>query len=156
MLVSAAIAAYLPPLALVPQMEIATRRPPTSRAVFAATKNTTKNRLICISEQKWYAQPLLENPQIAVPLGGKNLWGRSTTVITRRNHLLCHADNPRRCDRRSKEVRRVKTRGNRYADEEVLFPGFGEFQSSSVLWACPRTDTNSFRKTSPRGALGLA
>jgi hypothetical protein len=135
MLVSAAIAAYLPPLALVPQMEIATRRPPTSRAVFAATKNTTKNRLICMSEQKCdrYAQPLLENPQIAVPLGEKNCGVRSTTVITRRNHLLSHADNPRRCDRRSKEVRRVKTRGNRYADEEVLFPGFGEFQSSSAL-----------------------
>ena len=49
MLVSAAMAAYLPPLALVPQMAIATRRPPTSRAVFAATKNTTL--VICISEQ---------------------------------------------------------------------------------------------------------
>jgi hypothetical protein len=44
MLVSAAIAAYLPPLALVPHMETASRRPPRSRAVFAATKNTTKNR----------------------------------------------------------------------------------------------------------------
>lgn len=77
MLVSAAIAAYLPPLALVPQMEIATRRPPTSRAVFAATKNTTRNRLICMSEQKCdrYAQPLLENPQIAVPLGEKKIVG---------------------------------------------------------------------------------
>jgi len=48
MLVRAAIAAYEPPLAFVPQMAIAAKRPPTSRAVFAAS-------------------PLGENPQIAVP-----------------------------------------------------------------------------------------
>ena len=44
--------------------------------------------------------------------------------ITGRNYLLCQADNPRCSDRRSIEVRRIETRGNHYADEEVLFPGF--------------------------------
>jgi len=69
MLVNAAIAAYLPPLALAPQMKIATKRPPTSRAVFAATKNTTKIGHLHIRQKCDYAQPLVANPQIAVPLG---------------------------------------------------------------------------------------
>jgi hypothetical protein len=85
MLVSAAIAAYLPPLAFVPQTAIATNRPPTSRAVFAATKNTTNGSSAYSSKQKCdYAQPLLENPQIAVPLE-KNWMGQpSTPVVTGR------------------------------------------------------------------------
>jgi hypothetical protein len=92
-----------------------------------------KKSVICISEQKCdYAQPLLANPQIAVPLE-KNCGVRSTTVITGRNYLLCQADNPGRSDRRSEEVRRIKTRGNHYADEEVLFPEFEAFQSWSAI-----------------------
>jgi len=59
MLVSAAIAAYLPPLALVPQIAIAAKRPPTSRAVFAA-------------------KPLLANPQIAVPYVRPTIHGVAT------------------------------------------------------------------------------
>jgi hypothetical protein len=82
-----------------------------------------------MSKQKCdYAQPLLANPQIAVPLE-KNCGVRSTTVITGKNYLLCQADNPRRGDRGGVEVRRVETRSNRNADEEVLFPGFEGFRS---------------------------
>jgi hypothetical protein len=67
MFVNAAIAAYLPPLALVPQIAMATKRPPTSRAVFAATKYDNGSSAYP-SKSRVYVQPLLENPQIAVPL----------------------------------------------------------------------------------------
>jgi hypothetical protein len=73
-----------------------------------------------------YAQPLLENPQIAVPL--ENIGGSALYRWCRRkNYLLGQAYDPRRCDRRRKEVRRIKARSNYNADEEVLFPGFGAF-----------------------------
>ena len=135
MFVSAAIAAYLPPLALVPQMATAARRPPTSRAVFAATKNTTKNRSsvypgkIGTTHSRCSQSPRSQ-------YRWKKMWGQvydSGHIIVGRNYLLCQADNPRCSDRRSIEVRRIETRGNHYADEEVLFPRFEAFQSRSAI-----------------------
>lgn len=73
---------------------------------------------------KWdYTQPLLENPQIAVPL--EKLTGELYSRHRSGNYLLCQANDPRRGDGRSKEVRRIKTGSNYYADKEVLLLGFG-------------------------------
>ena len=69
MLVRAAIAAYEPPLAFVPQMAIAAKRPPTSRAVFAATEFKRLAHLDTRTKHCFlHARPLGENAQIAVPL----------------------------------------------------------------------------------------
>jgi hypothetical protein len=126
MFVSAAIAAYLPPLAFVPQMQIATNRPPKSRAVFAATKNNTTNgSSACSSKSVTTHSRCSKIPRLQCR------WRMGRSALENRRHrkncLLGQAHDPRRGDRRSKKVRRIKARSNYNADEEVLFPGFGAF-----------------------------
>lgn len=129
MLVSAASAAYVPPDALVPQIVIAARRPPTSRAAFAAS---------AVGEKPHIAAALfVRTLSVAMPRNGEQEAGNA----------LGEADDPRPGLRGDQHVGGVQARPDDHRQYRVR----GELVQQD---ACEIRPGQRVQREDPAGAVG--
>lgn len=120
MFVSAAIAAYEPPLAGMPQMVIAIRREPTSRAALVAT---VVESTVSIARAGRTVGERHTSDGGVTPDDDSAGWGSVTdTPAAGEDHILSEGDDPGCSDGRGREVGGVQAREDDKADDKILQP----------------------------------
>lgn len=116
-LVSAAIAAYFPPPASIPQMDIAMRRVPTSRAALVATGREYVN---CCSNFPVWGRVHTSDGGVTPDTGTAIDKGQRRNSVAAVKHALGEGDDHGSCNRGRAEVGGVEVGPNDKTDEEVL------------------------------------